>query len=395
MNFYRIFSKLRSSNWRELSFLKKVLPILLIFSLILNSCSRKETIIIGLAEDNSTNLKELTQSLNNGRNLAITELNSYKDFQYIIKSKTIDTMDSPEKTANAFRVLCDSEDADILFGVLSVKCAQVAKHIANLRKKAFITEAYDEKVVRDVSNTLLFNQNPYNLGKLASLYFFYVLKKNRLAILYDDSVSSYRSIANGFEEISKVGARVALEPFSSSSQQFDLSSNLARIKETGSEVIFIISDSSLYLETLKIAKETLNINAIFALNNLPSSSFNDSVFDGVYVILPFFEKKDEFVKSTFYKNYSYKFGSEPNLYSALGYDEIILLSQVLTILKPTSFDINLIEKIKETKFQEDKFCMKFFGFDKNGLAKRPIDILKVLEGNVTYSSEFWMDYTGL
>jgi branched-chain amino acid transport system substrate-binding protein len=374
--------------------LKKVLLVFLILNFVLVSCGRKEIIVVGIAEDTSTNLKDITQSLNNGRNLAISEINSSKDFPYNIKLKIIDTMDSPEKTANAFRVLCDLQDADILFGVPSVKCAQVAKHIANLRGKPFITEAFDEKVVKNVENTLLFNQNPYSEGNLSALYFFYVLKKNRLAILYDDSVPSFISIAKGFQEISKIGASVALESFSNSVQPIDFSAHFARLKEINPEVIFILSDAGLYLEMLKIAKEALKINAIFALNNLPKSSLNEPVFEGVYIILPFFEKKDKFVNSLFFKNYSAKFGSEPNLYSALGYDEMMLLKQILTDLKQVSFDSSLAAKLKGLKFEKEKFCTSFLGFDKNGLAKRPIDILKILGGNITYSSEFWMDYTG-
>ena len=163
--------------------MKKIVLIFLVINLFLTSCSRKKVLIVGIAEDTSTNLKDISQSLNNGRNLAIAYLNSLKDFPYSIRLEIIDTMNNPEKTANAFRYLCDSRNASFLFGVPSVKCAQVAKHIANLREKPFITEAFDEKVIENVENVLLFNQNPYNEGKLAALYFFYILKKSFLMIM--------------------------------------------------------------------------------------------------------------------------------------------------------------------------------------------------------------------
>lgn len=375
--------------------MRKFALLLLIIGL-LASCSGKNTIIVGIAEDTSTNLKDITQSLNNGRNMALSEINSDKDFPHIIKLKIVDTMNSPEKTANAFRYLCDSQDASILMGVPSVKCSQVAKYVANLRKKPFISLAFDEKTVENVNNVLLFNQNPYNEGRLAALYFFYVLKKNRLAVLYDDSVSSFVSIAKGFEDIKKVGASVALEPFSGDATSIDFNAHLERLKRANPEVIFILSDSILYSNELKIAKEILEINAIFALSDLPPKSYlDDYIFDNVYVILPFYEKKDKFVNSAFFKSYHSKFGVEPNLYSALGYDEMMFLYEILLNDKMISFDENLVLKLKGAKFSKDKFITSFMGFDEKGLAMKPIDILKISRGNILYSGEFWIDYTGL
>jgi branched-chain amino acid transport system substrate-binding protein len=301
-------------------------------------------------------------------------------------------MNSPEKTANAFRDLCNSQHASILMGVPSIKCSQVAKHVANLYGKPFISLAFDEKIIDNVDNVLLFNQNPYSVGRLTGLYFFYVLKKNKLAILYDDSVSSFLSIAKGFEDIKKVGASVALEPFNGSTSSVDLSAHLGRLKVVNPEVIFILSDSTLYDKTLKIAKDALSINAIFALNDIPDSEYlSNSIFDNVYVVLPFFEKKEKFVNSTFYKNYSQEFGTEPDLYSALGYDEMVFLYEILYNNKSISFDKNLVSSLRSTKFKKDEFNTSFMGFDEKGLSMKPIDILKISNGNIIYSGEFWMD----
>lgn len=372
--------------------MKRFVLVILLLVCLLSSCSGKNVVIVGIAEDTSTNLKNITQSLNNGRNLALSEVNSNKDFPYSIKLKIIDTMNSPEKTANAFRDLCNSQHASILMGVPSIKCSQVAKHIANLYGKPFISLAFDEKIIDNVDNVLLFNQNPYNVGRLTALYFFYVLKKNKLAVLYDDSVSSFLSIAKGFEDIRKVGASIALEPFNSTNSSVDLSASLERLKVVNPEVIFILSDSNLYEKALKIAKDALKINAIFALNDIPDSEFlSDPNLDNVYVILPFYEKKEKFANSSFYKTYTSKFGIEPDLYGALGYDEIVFLYEVLYNNKSISFDKNMISKLKGSKFKKDEFNTSFMGFDERGLALKPIDILKISNGNIIYSGEFWMD----
>ena len=372
--------------------MKRFVLVILLLACILSSCSGKNVVIVGIAEDTSTNLKTITQSLNNGRNLALSEINSNKDFPYSIKLKIIDTMNSPEKTANAFRELCNSGNVSLLMGVPSIKCSQVAKHIANLYGKPFISLAFDEKVIENVDNVLLFNHNPYNVGRLTGLYFFYVLKKNKLAVLYDDSVSSYISTAKGFEDIKNIGANIALEPFDGTNSSVDLSAHLDRLKLTNPEVIFILSDSTLYYEALKIAKDALSINAIFALNDIPDAkSLNDSIFDNVYVILPFYERKEKFLNSTFFKTYTLKFGIEPDLYSALGYDEIVLLYEILYNNKSNAIDKNLISALKGVKFNKDKFNTSFMGFDEKGLAKKPIDILKISEGNIIYSGEFLMD----
>ena len=313
------------------------------------SCNNRKIYTIGIAEDQTTNIKTISESLTNGRNLAIQSINE-SNLPFKLKLKVVDTANNPEKTANAFRSLCDNDKVDLLIGVPSISCSQIAKYIANNRKKVFISEAFDETITKNVNYTLSFNQNPYSVGKYSTLYFFYILKKNKMAILYDNSNQSFLSQLKGFKEVISTGISVSEEPFDGRKEKKDFSSNFARLKGINPEVIFILADPSLYRDIILNAKQILGDSVLFVLNNIPEFETikNNKSFENVYIISNFYENKNKFIESDFYKIYKSKFESNPTFYSALG-------------------------------------------FDANGLAIKPIDILKITNGSVTYVGEFHME----
>lgn len=70
---------------------------------------------------------------------------------------------------------------------------------------------------------------------------------------------------------------------------------------------------------------------------------------------------------------------------------MVFLYEILYSNKSISFDKNLVSSLKSTKFNKDEFNTSFMGFDEKGLSMKPIDILKISNGNIIYSGEFWMD----
>ena len=188
------------------------------------------------------------------------------------------------------------------------------------------------------------------------------------------------------------GISVSEEPFDGRKEKKDFTSNFARIKGINPEVVFIIADPFLYSDILLNAKQILGDSVLFVLNNTPDLEIikNNNSFDNVYIISSFYESKNKFIESDFYKTYKSKFESNPNFYNALGFDEIVLIKEILN--NNLNFNsIDFVNKIKDMKFNDDIFVTGFKGFDSNGLAIKPIDILKIINGSISYIGEFHME----
>ena len=330
--------------------------------------------------------------ISNGRSLALSEISSFNRQGWKIKIKTSDSMNLPEKSANLMRDM--NEQVDVIFGINSAESAQVAKYIANFRKKTLITETIEDSVVDHVSTTLIFQQTPLNIGKLSARYFFSNLKKDRMVILFDESNRSFQSIANGFQtEGNMIGAQVYKESFDSMAQKVDFNRLLARIKTLNPQIIYICTYDSDREEVLKLIRNTFTFSSMIFLYRIPndiSLKSNPEFYKNTYCITPFFEGKTSYITSNFYLNYEKKFNQKPSFYAALGYDEIILVREMIK-KNSNQYDKNLFSHLKGSSWDETKFVTGFRGFSSDGLAKRPIDIVKINEGVIIYNETFWSE----
>ena len=271
--------------------------LLLIIVLVLSSCQRLTWVQIGVIEDQSGSYKETYQSISNGRSLAISEISSQGNHGWKIKLKTGDSMNLPEKAANLLREM--SDQVDFFLGISSADSAQVAKYVAHYRNKVFITETIEDTVIDHVSTTLLFQQTPINIGKLAVRYFFSNLKKDRMAVLYDQSNRSFSNIAKGFSsEGSLIGAQVYLESYDSSVQKVDFNRLLARVQSVNPQIIFFCSYENDLEEMLKLVQNSFTIPAMFFSNLIPndiSLKSQAGLYKNLFCISTFYDKKDAFL----------------------------------------------------------------------------------------------------
>lgn len=360
--------------------------------LILISCQKVTWIPIGIIEDQSGPYKETYRISANGRSLALSEISSFSRQGWKIKIKTSDSMNLPEKSANLMREMY--EQVDVFFGISSPESAQVAKYIANFRKKTLISETIEDTVTDHVSSTLIFQQTPINIGKLSVRYFFSNLKKDRMVILFDKSNHSFQSIANGFQtEGNLIGSQVYKESFDSTAQKVDFNRLLARIKTLNPQIIYICTYDSEREEILKLIRNTFTFSSIIFLYRVPndiSLQSNPDFYKNTYCITPFFESKESYITSNFYLNYWKKFNQKPSFYAALGYDEIVLIREMIK-RNSNQYDKNLFSHLKGSSWDETQFVTGFRGFSSDGLAKRPIDIVKINEGVVLYHDTFWSE----
>jgi len=356
------------------------------------SCQKSKWIRIGIVEDQSGVLRSVYESQSNGRNLAIQAINAKASSTWKIRLLTADSLNIPEKTANLMRDMSDQVDA--FMGINSIECAQVAKYIAHYRQKTLITDTFDESVTDQVETTLLFQQSPLNMGKLAVRYFYSNLKKDRLVILYDESNRSYKSIAKGFSsEGELIGAQVISESFDSTVGKIDFNRILARIQSLNPQVIYFCTNASDHEELLKLSQLTFNMHSILFLNRIPDEimmSSNPKIFQQIFCIVPFFDQKETFVNSKFFAEYKQKFNKNPDYYSLMGYDEMILLQEMMAT-KTNQSILDLFTHLKGSSMDPLRFMAGFRGFSADGLAKRPIDIVRISEGKMQLVTEFWTE----
>jgi branched-chain amino acid transport system substrate-binding protein len=365
---------------------------LLVIFFTLSSCRPISWINIGVLDDQSGSFRLVTQNLSNGRSLALSEISTNPKVGWKIRIKANDTMNLPEKTANLMRDT--SQQTDLYLGGSSVECSQVAKYIAHYRGKVFLSEAIDDTIIDHVSTTLLIQQTSINIGKLAVRYFYSTLKKDRMLILYDQSNSSYQGIAKGFKAEGEVlGAQVFEEKFDSTAGKIDFNRLLSRIDSLDPQVIYCSVYEKDLEEILQLTIRTFEIPAMLFVNRCPDDitlTSNPDIYKNIFVILPFYEKKDSFVQSQFFRNYVRKFNQNPDYYAALGYDEIILIQAILQ-KNSNQYQKELFSHLKGSVWDEKSFVTGFRGFSSDGLAKRPIDIVKIRNGKIslleTYFSE--------
>jgi ABC-type branched-subunit amino acid transport system substrate-binding protein len=375
---------LKNKSW----FFIFILFLLVVFS----SCQKVNWITIGVLDDQSGSFQPVTQQLANGRSLALSENPNLSTLPWKIRIKTNDTMNLPEKTANLMRELNDQ--TDIFLGVSSVECAQVAKYVAHYRKKVFLSEAIDDTIPDHVTSTLLIQQTPVNTGKLAVRYFFSNLKKDKMLLLYDQSNRSYQGIAEGFKtEGGLIGAQVFEEGFDSTLGKTDFNRLLTKIESINPQIIYCCVYEKDLEEILKLTLRTFEIPAILFINRIPdeiSRSTNPDLYQQIFCILPFFDKKDSFISSDFYKNYVRKFNQNPDYYAACGYDEIIFI-QALLKNNSNQTKKELFSHLKGSTWDEKLFVTGFKGFNNDGLAKRPVDIVKINNGKLSLLETFWSE----
>ncbi len=375
--------------------LKKILLLCLCFSYILYSgCFHAQTLWIGIAEDQSSSLAKISKELDQGRKLTM-QLLSHKDANnQVFRLKSIDTINNPEKTANAFRILIDQHQVKVLLGVPSTECAQIAKHIAEARSIPFICNAYDATISEDMNQVTVFRQNPIQLGQLTALYFFYVMKKNRLSVLYDEALQATFQSAKGFlEEGRLIGATMIEETFSSYDRPADWQVKWSRLHSAQPEVILIAADPSHYRDLLTIAKQVLMVPAIFVLHHQPQKEDlleHPTLFENIYILTPFYEQKPLFSKSSFFQQYIQRFNEAPSYYSAQGHDEIMLLYEIQK--KRNHLALNERFSSMEGFIPErDLYFTGFRGFMTNSLSMNDIDVLKVQDNAIEYLGAFWME----
>lgn len=346
-----------------------------------------------VAEDRSSHLKEIHQSLMQGRTIGLVNVDKMKwPYRFSLDAET-DTMNLPEKTANAFRE--GREDTDLFLGVPSAECAQVAKYISDTYRIPFITDSYDDTLVDQVDSVSVFNHTPFNVGKLAARYFYYYVKKNKVSLLFDENTLSNKQMAKGFElESNLIGLHISQNKFNGNSPKTDFNRILVTMKSWDPEIVFLCTDANRFDSILSTMQQVFPSLPMTYLGRTPREESligNPALYENVNCFSVFFEQKPSFLQSAFYQQYKTEFNRAPDFYAALGYDEIILITELVQRKENQKSGDWFIECKGWKTEKRERYNTGFIGFDQDGLAQKPIDIVSVREGKLVFQNEYWAE----
>ena len=360
---------------------------------LFSSCSKKEVIQVLIAEDQSSHLKDIHQSLMRGRTIGLVNVDKMNlPYRFQLNAET-DTMNLPEKTANTFRN--GRVGTDLFLGVPSTECAQVAKYISDTYQIPFITDGYDDTLVENVSTVSVFNQNPFNVGKLIARYFYFYLKKNKVSVLFDESTLSNKQMAEGFDqEASLIGLYTSRNKFNGNAPKTDFNRILVTMKMWDPEIVLICVDPNQFDTVLSLMKQVFAAFPMVFLGRPPREEAlleNPGWYENMNCFSVFYEQKKTFLESTFYQQYKTEFNREPDYYAALGFDEIMLIAELVQ-RKENQKQRDWFTDCKGWKTEHrDRYNTGFIGFDQDGLALKPIDILSIREGKLVFQNEYWAE----
>lgn len=380
---------------RFITLFRKLIVFIILWSITGSflACSSKETIHIVIAEDQSSHLKDIHQALMRGRTIGLVNAEKLKLPYRLQLNADSDTMNLPDKTANLFRNF--RQTADLFLGVPSTECAQVAKFVSNTYQIPFITDSFDDTLVENVETVSVFNQTPRNMGKLAARYFYFYLKKNKVSVLFDESTLSNTQMADGFiQEANLIGLSISQNKFNGKSPKIDFNRIFITMKTWDPEIVLICADSSLYDSILTLLQQVFIAMPMTFLSRVPreeSLTAWSNLFQNVYCFSVFYEKKPPFTKHSFYEQYQKQFNQEPDYYSALGYDEVMMIAEMIQRKENQTmgFGFNDCKGWKTEK--KMLYTTGFIGFDQDGLAMRPIDVLSIQKGQITFITEYWAE----
>ncbi len=364
--------------------------VLCVFCMILLvGCSQKNVVHVGFAEDLSSQVSSMYTSLSNGRKLQSNKLKMNSSFQFYY----FDTRRDPEVAGNAFREFFQKHNHGIMMGTPSAECAQIAKYVADTWKRTFVCNSYQSSIVDQVQTTLLINQNPYYQGKLSARYAISEMQKKRICIIVDQSNDRLVSFKEGLADEGRIMDATIMEIGYKNPSEIDPNAFFAKISQSNVDAVFLLTADSLYQSFLMSARKDFQIHVPFVMSTLPNGGFQlDTDWDDTYFFLSFYDKKPTFVSSSFYQDYVNTFAIPPDMYAALGADEMILLDYAVSTLGSGSI-AQLHKELRNSDLTEVDFLTDLRGFDSKGLALKPIDIVYVKNEKLTYQQTYWHEFT--
>ena len=361
------------------SVIMMMIGLLILTSIIVTSCSKKEGVIkIGVSIPLTGDMAEYGKAIKNGIELALEETNqkSKKKFETIYE----DNKGEPTTAVTGINKLISIDKVKSIIGGAMSSVAQALAPICNNNKVILLSPYATDPNLTEAGPYFfrIWPSDTYD-GKVMANIAYNKLGIEKIAILYVNNVYG-KGISDVFtKEHEKLGGNiVTIETFAESSTDFR--TQLEKIKNKNPEAIYLPAYIQEILGIIKQSYE-LGLKARF----LGNESFKDekvlqltkNAIEGTVFSYPAYdpESNNPIIKG-FVTKYKNKFNQTPNVFAALGYDCFNVLKNAYNIKNDKN--ISLQKSMFEIENYEGPAGNVIF--DSNGDVMKDRDIY-IIENN--------------
>lgn len=287
-----------------------------------------------------------------------------------------DSQGYPEKSVSSFRKLVEIDNVKFILGPLSSPEVLAIAPLAEKKKIIILSPSASAQQISQAGDYIFRNvmSDEYD-GRAMASYAFKELKKRRAAIFYINNDFGL-GLANSFIKKFKSLAGEIVIALSYERGEKDFRTQITKIKDARPDSVFLVG----YSEMSDIIKQEKELGA--KLSFLSFSMFEDpnilkligDAAENVYYTFRYFDTETkEGVVDNFVNTYKKKYNSDPDIFAALSYDAICILTLAL---EKGNFRV---EEVKNALYSIKDFpgVMGKLSFDKNGDVISPIGVKKI------------------
>ena len=314
----------------------KLVFISVAFLVILSfGCAKKDgkEIKIGAILTLTGDAAKYGENVKKGIELALQETNASGGIKgKILKVLYEDSKADPKVAVSAFQKLVTIDKVQIILGPMSSSEVLAVSPLAEKMKIIIFTPTASAPSITNAGDYIFRNvTSDVFEGEALSLFTFNDLKLKKVAIIYinnDYGIGLRDSFKNKFENLG--GKIIEMESFEQSST--DMKSQISKIKAAKPEAVFVVG----YIEIGIILKQSSELG--LKTQFLSCNMFEDpeilriagGISNGVYYTYRLFETKStEKIVNNFVEKYKLIYRSEPDIFSALGYDAMKILGHAM------------------------------------------------------------------
>lgn len=347
-----------------------------------------ETIKVGMSTPLSGPIAVYGQTTLNGIKLATEELNKKggikgEKVELIIEDNKGDAAEA----VNAVKKMINVNKIKALLGpVISTNSLAVAP-IMQENKIPMLTPTGTNITITEVGDyvarTCFIDQFQ---GQVMGAFAIKNLKAKNAVIMTDDNSDYSEGLAEEFKKVFEAGGGKILDTVSYVANDVDFSSQLTKIKMKKPEVIFIPGYYSEVSLIVKQARE-LRIDSVFlggdGWDNGKLFEIAGDAIKGSFISTHFSAESEDEQIQNFLKNYKARFGEDPSVLSALGYDAANVMYAAME--KAENLEgINIKNEINKTK--DFKGVTGVLSLDENRNAIKSAFVLEAKDGGFKYKA---------
>ncbi|GBF34419.1 branched-chain amino acid ABC transporter [Desulfocucumis palustris] len=342
----------------------------------------KETVNIGLLAPLSGDVSSFGQSLEKAFILAVEEKSKIGD--YTVTAFTQDDRNDPTEAVSMATKLIKEDKVNALIGSLTSRCSIPLATLAGQEKIPMITPtATSPKVTEGSIDGYAFRacfEDPYQ-GKLAAKFSLDNLNKKTAAVLYDKHNDYSLMLAENFKESFTTGGGTITGYIGYEGNDTDFGPVLTDIAEENPDVLYL---PDYYIKVGLIGKQAREkgVKAVFVgSDGWDSPNLDYAAMEGGYFTNHYSNDDPRPEVKAWVEKYRAKYGSDPDIIAALGYDATGLLLKAIE-----TANSNDPVKIREALKSIGNYPGVTGGisFDKDGNPIKSGVIMQVKSGQLQY-----------